>query len=322
MKKTIILLLFFAISAFAQDSLQKVTVVNINIAPSLELKRSEALEAIDYSMRLGGKHALVSADEISAATKKIENTPMMDPGPINVALETGSEKLLFAGVNRFKNVLRVDIALVDVADTTQRQTGYGYALLNFRQFDTDAPVIMPSLVRAIQRAYAAAVDSSIYENVENTEYRIFPAAPTVIAGLNYVDDDTLETWDIFTKKIISSYDAVEVIFEQVAKHKDYFVYDTDTRDSVYALFGYYVVENYNSPTHAEIDALRKFNVEYVITGDLRRIESGAELKLYLIKINENSVEILKEDKTIVLHDNQEEFRLSLSFLTNKLLGAF
>ena len=322
MKKTILILLFFAVSAFAQDSLQKVTVVNVNIATSLELEKSEVLEAIDYSMRLGGKHALASNDEIAEATKKIKNSPMMDPGPINIALETGSEKLMFAGVNRFKNVLRVDIALVDVADTSKRQTGYGYALLNFRQFDTDAPVIMPSLVRAIQRAYAAAVDSAIYENVENKEYRVFPAAPTVIAGLNYVDNDSLETWDIFTKKMISSYDAIEVIFEQVAKHKNYFVYDTETRDSVYAMFGYYVVENYNSPTHAEIDALRKFKVEYIITGNLRRIENGAELKLYLIRIDENSADIIKEDKTIVLHDSQEEFRLSLSFLTNKLLGAF
>lgn len=320
MKKIILILFLLSIKIYASDSLSKVLVGNINFNNNIKLDRMEALEAVKYALLLSGKFTITTDDEIAAANKNIQNSAVLDFNPINVANECNAEELLFLGINQFQNMLRVDAAFVNVADTSIRKMGFGYELLHLRDKKTDEPVILPSLVKAAQKAIAGAIDSNLYQNVTEEAYQVKPQFSLAIGGIDYHNSDTLELWDLFEKKVISSYDAVENIFEAVYHTKQYAVYDIETRDSIYALFGFYGVENYKSPTNIEVETLRKFQVDYIITGKITRIPDGAEIKLYLVRIQEDSYIIENEAKTLLLHDSQEEFGLTLKFITTKLLG--
>lgn len=320
MKILLILLLLLNLNLFAQDNTKKVIIGNLNISKFTKTNQKEAIEAIKYALLLSGKYELTSQQEIDVAQKKLESQPVMDQGPINIAIETKSDELLFVGINQFIKMIRVDVAFVNISDTSQKKLGYGYELISILEKNTDKPLIFPSLVIACQRAIAAAIDSNLYENVEEKRYKVSPVPSLVIGGLTYQNEDTLEKWDIFDKKVLSSYDAVENIFASVYKSGKYSVYDIDTRDSIYALFGFHGVENYNAPTNIEIETLRRFQVDFVITGEIKRIERGAEIKLYLIRIKDEDYIIENESKTLLIHDSQEEFGLTIQFLTSKLLG--
>jgi hypothetical protein len=319
MKKILLLLIILTFNLNAADSLKNVVIANINKSPNINMNNSEIIKATDFALRLSGKYRIVTNQELDSAKQMIKKNPLLNPGPINTAIETGSDEILFLGVNRFENILRVDAAFVNVQDTNIQKLGFGYQMMNYRDVETEQPLAQPSFTNAAQRAFTMALDSNLYENVEEDKYQVVPAETVVIGGLKYVDSDSLEEWDIFDKKVLTSYDALEIIFEEASKHNEFVVYDLATRDSIYARFGFYGVENYNAPTSYEVDALKKFQVENIITGQLVRKEKGSELTLYLIDITNENYEIIREEKTLVLQDSKEGFRNTIRFLTDKLL---
>ncbi len=147
------------------------------------------------------------------------------------------------------------------------------------------------------------------------------AAPTlVVGGLYFINDEKLQQWELFKTKQITSFDAVETIFRQALNSKRYVAFDMATRDSIYAMFNMYAVENYHPASTHEIEALGRFDVKYYITGTFKRTKQGAEIELILSEIIGGKLKAIRTEKSVLAEDNLDEFRESLSNLTSRLLN--
>ncbi|WP_410969021.1 hypothetical protein, partial [Salmonella sp. SAL4444] len=79
-----------------------------------------------------------------------------------------------------------------------------------------------------------------------------------------------------------SYAVVLDIIRTVLDNPHYVVYDMDTRDSVYALNGLYLIENYSAPSTLELQILERFDVNNYITGAFyREVDGRATLSMSL-----------------------------------------
>jgi hypothetical protein len=204
-------------------------------------------------------------------------------------------------------MLRVDMTSIYAKDTSIKAAGVGYASLRYKRMKDEKMLYDPELLTATMRAFAVVQnDSSLFKNSDSNWVK--PVPTLMIGGINYINSNELPAWDIFLHKEVSSYDAVETIFDEIRLSNDFAVYDIQTRDSVYALFNLVEIENYMSPTASEIKSLSKMEVGYYITGNLERSEIGALLDLYLCQITKSHLEIIKKKTLVVKEDSEKEFR--------------
>lgn len=127
-------------------------------------------------------------------------------------------------------------------------------------------------------------DSSLYAKADDA-LRVRPAALLGIGGINFVDKPAdYIPWSTFKEKVPASYDMVLSITAALRYLDEYIVIDTDTRDSIYAKAGLYLVENYNPVTVPELKTLRAFDIDRIITGRYERTSAGADLTLFLQEI--------------------------------------
>lgn len=202
---------------------------------------------------------------------------------MEAAMKLDADKIIFGRLDRLHNIIRVDIKMVDPHDSTINN-GTGYDLLNFVDVERDERMIDPGILAAAQRAFAQATgDTNMYADAPGT-MRVFPADPLVVAGLGFIGQPDTTMWDIYNSREVNSFSVVESIFEAASRSDNYVVYDTDTRDSVYALFNMYGIENYMAPTTYEVEALRKMQVKYFISGSIQFFDDRAEINIILFEI--------------------------------------
>lgn len=223
-------------------------------------------------------------------------------------------------VNRLENMLRIDIETVNINDTNQRGYGVGYAPIRYRKLTNQEPLIDPALLNAIMRAFAVAVnDSSLF--VINDTVSVKPVPTLVIGGINYRNNEELPVWEIFLQKEISSYDAIENMFDEIKNTNDFALFDIQTRDSLYALFNLMFVENHRPSTSTELKALHSMDVRYFITGTLQRIEQGAILDLYFCRIlDDGKLEILEKESGLLQKDTTEDYKLLFRKTVSSLMS--
>jgi len=238
---------------------------------------------------------------------------------VNVGLELEADYLIFTRVNALKNLVRTDITLINIQDTSKVLKGYGYSSANYKN-DKDELIYDPAILSSLQRALALAFnDSTMF--VDSAKGFINKPAPLLaIGGIYFADDDNLPQWYIFDKKVVNSYDALETIFETAYKNTNYITIDTDTRDTIYNLNNLFVVENYNAPSEYELMALYKMGVEYYISGVLKRNEDGSLLELYLYKFENGVMQSINSATEIIPDDSILLLRESLKYLTEKILN--
>lgn len=222
-------------------------------------------------------------------------------------------------INRLNDILGITVFIDPISDTLRSRSGTGFANLNLRDIETDKSIYDLSLTYALQRAIADAYNhSTMFDNAPE-EYKIYPWETLVIGGLEFIENERLKAWEIFQEKVVNSYTVVESIFEASYNKSPFVIYDTATRDTLYTKFNMYGIENYDAPTKYEIDALVNFEVDYFITGSLKRIADGAEIKLYLCDVSPRGLQINKTVQGIVEEDSMLELEEKVKELTTELL---
>ncbi|MFN3306256.1 MAG: hypothetical protein ACK42Z_03605 [Candidatus Kapaibacteriota bacterium] len=308
------------IRLFSQtDTLEKLLIAEIDFGQAnsrLEHLKVEA--AMNLVARFSQKFTLIPTDVRDSLASLLHRNGL-EPTPEKLARELSARKILIIKVKTFANILRADIFCYDMVDSSINH-GKGYAPIRYFVKDKHTPLIDPAILTGLQRAFADMLEKpELYQHLEGN-LKVKPASPLVIGTINYTESDTLSKWEIFRKRQVTSYFAVETIFAIARQSSDFVVFDIPTRDSIYSYFKLYEPENYAPPNLDEIQALLKFEVEYYISGEFFWDNGDAILKLYLCKITENGLEILKESATVVKEDSLEAFKQALELATEDLFN--
>ncbi|MCX6155829.1 MAG: hypothetical protein NT007_16915 [Candidatus Kapabacteria bacterium] len=241
----------------------------------------------------------------------------------NIARNLGIKKLCFISVNRLCNLIRADI-IMKLIDTVPLEVhSSGFASIHFKKEGIDSSITDPAIFDAIRRAFAIAErDSSMFMNL-TVNLKIIPARTVAVGGLAYHNNENIyPSWDLFASNVISSYDAVETITGAAILDSSTVAVDTETRDSIYALYNLYLIENNNQPTTLEITALQNLSIDYYISGNFTRVAEGADIELYLVDIRHRQVKIERSVTGKLFNDNIDEFRALLKDLSWRVLGLY
>ncbi len=274
--------------------------------------------ALDFAFRLLDNSVYINIRQRDSVVNSLYESGRSTQ-VLHVAKELGAQKLLFTRVNVIENIIRTDLSIIDTSDTTSKSEGFGYALVSHFDAATGDKVYDPALLTSILRALAIALNDSLLFADKAKGFEIYPASTLVIGGIFYAQDGTQSDWDLFKNHVVSSFTAVESIFESIYKHKQYVVYDMTSRDSVYALFRLYGVENYTAPSQYELSILEQVGVDYFVTGSIERIEQGAKVRLGLYAIRRGSLAFIKERDGILDADNMEKYQNLIRQLASELL---
>jgi len=317
---SLILLIFNYIRVFAVvDTLERILITDVefghNVA-NLNIIKVEA--ALDLAARLSRKFQIIPIDIRDSVAKELKRKNI-EPTPYNLGKELAASKLLIIRINRLANILRVDLSCFDTKDNSISD-GKGYAAIRYFIKEKNEPVLDPALLAAFQRALADLIhEPNLYQNLSGS-FKVKPAPPLVIGTINYIENDTLNRWDIFRKKQVTSYFALETIFETAHKTNDFVVLDIPTRDSIFSFFQLYEPENFSPPTSAEIKALLDFEIEYYIAGELFWGNGNANLRLFLCKITEEGLKIEKEVLKVISEDSLDSYKNAITSATIDLLN--
>ncbi|MFC2131127.1 hypothetical protein ACFLSQ_06805 [Bacteroidota bacterium] len=292
---------------------------NLTFGPQTEAISPLKIEAaINLAAMLSGKYYLIPFQIRDSVANYLSGQGVKPL--LNVLADTlRADKILFLNLSRIHNMLRMEISSVDTRTPDNKTTGEGYALIHYMEGE-NKPLFDPSLLEAAQRALAVAVnDSNLYADTES-DFRIYPVETMVVGGIEYIDNPNyLPKWEIFDNQVISSYDAVESIFKEAKDSPRFVVYDIPTRDTIFALFNMYIVENYRPPSVHEIEALDKFLIKNYISGKITKFKQDAEIELTLHKIINGRLKFVRSEKGILDKDDIDGFRLLIKQLTRKLL---
>ncbi len=237
---------------------------------------------------------------------------------VDLANHFQADFLVYINLNRFKNMLRCDITLLFDKNFQKKSNGSGFSFINYQDTVSKNYLYDPSILTALQRAFAVAVkDSNLYANTKNP---VIPIPSLVITGIEFRKKDELPSWSLFTNSVINSYFMVEKIFDIIAPSNKYQPFDIETRDSIYATFNFFAPENYKAPNQMELYALRQFEIETIITGAFEQKVEGGELVLILAKFTNVGLTEINRVKGLVTSDSILEFEKVISELTNQLIG--
>ncbi|MCX7909620.1 MAG: hypothetical protein N2560_08915 [Ignavibacteria bacterium] len=307
-------------SAFAQkDTIERILISQVEFGKNVEgLNYLKVEAAMNLVARFSKRFEIIPFDFRDSVAKMLEKNGI-EPTHYNIGKQLGASRILALRINRLANIIRTDIFSFNLSDSTFSK-GKGYALIRYFKKEKNEPILDPSLLTALQRAFAELINEPLlYSNLEGS-LKVKPAPTLVIGAINYIENDTISNWEIFQKKQTTSYFAIETIFEIAMKSTDFVVFDIPTRDTIYAYFNLFEPENFNPPNINEIQALQQFEVDYYIAGEFYWDSGNARLKLILCKITEEGLEIMKEETKIVPEDNIESFKNTLIQLTKDLLN--
>ncbi len=299
------------------STLKKILISEIQFGENVKgLSPLKVEAAMNLAARFAGNFQIIPFDTRDSIAKALTNRNIK-PTTVNIGKELKADLALIIKINRFANLLRVDFAGYNFLDSSVR-TSTGYSTIRYYQKEKDVPLLDPALLSACQRAFALLIDKpDVYRKLEGS-FNVKPAPTLTIGSINYIEDDSTAKWVIFKDKQLSSFFAIETIFEVARQSQDFVVLDNATRDSIYAFFNLYEPENYNIPTPEEIRALINFEIEYYIAGELKRIENQVVLSLFLCKITLEGLEITDEVQTPVEEDSIEKYKAALVSASKKL----
>jgi len=322
MKKFILLifLIFSLLKANDKPEIEFILTGNITFGNGAkEISISKVDAALNLAGLLTNKYYFVSIyvrDSIANKLRKLDINPTLD----KIADSLKINKIAFININKIHNMLRVELILADKNNPEFKSQGIGYDLIRYHD-EKNTPLIDPALLRATQRAFAVAIKNKNLYNIDSLmEFKVIPAPTVIITGIEYIDNPgIMPKWDLFYKSVVTSYLALETIFSEAKQFDNFIFYDIDTRDSIYALHNLYIPENYRPVSYSELEALKHFQVDYLINGKLIRTKNGCDIELSLNKIKKNDLETIKTVKDVLINDNLEEFKAIIRNLTYKLL---
>lgn len=302
----------------SQEHKEKFFVAKIEFGSNIEnLSETKVEAALNLIQRLTNRFELIPNDIRDSIAKIIESEGKL-PTVLEIGKRTNATRALFLKINRLANILRVDISTYNFFDSSSIW-GKGYAPIHYRLKEKNEPLYDPALISATQRAIADLFRDSLMFWGLSGSFKVKPAPTLVVASIHYIESDSLRKWEIFRKRQVSSFFAVELIFEEARLSNDFVVFDTETRDSVYALHNFFEPENFSAPSPIEIWALYNLEVDFLLTGELFTEANSVKIRLYLCKIDKDGLIIEKQAEEILPEDDLEKFSQTLKLLTSKLL---
>ncbi|HYF03786.1 MAG TPA: hypothetical protein VEC36_10450, partial [Patescibacteria group bacterium] len=223
----------------------------------LNVTSSKVDAAFELAANVSGYYRLISSTRRDSLSEAFKNQGKQ-PTALSAAQVLKPERLFFARVNAFKNLLRVELISRRPPDYSTETHGVGYALLRYANQATGEILYDPAILEAMQRAMIAVEGKSDMFLKADGKLRVEPAETIVAGGIDFENNGITRKWELFEDKVVNSYDAVETIFSILKDNPRYVAVDIGTRDSMYATNGLYMVENYNPPSKLEVETLDRF----------------------------------------------------------------
>lgn len=268
--------------------------------------------ALKFSLDMTTEHHTVPD---SVRTKAIAEADSNDTYE-DLARQVEAQFTCYASVDVLHNMLRANITLTN-SDGNDK-TGFGYAAIH--HIKNGKQVYDIALVKAFQRATMNVIgDTTIYQH-QPKEFQLKPAGSLVVGGFIMNNNDIPFNWELFTNKSVTSYYASESIYEAAIESDNYAIYDIATRDSMYAIFKIYMVENSSPASASELKMLSQFDVQYYLYGILDRDLNSANMKIILAELNNGKIKILNTADGVLNNDNKEKMKALVQKLTKEVLS--
>jgi len=297
---------------------KKILISQINISKFLpDVSQDKLLAAATLATTFTDNYRIIKSEFADSINKIFiqDKSKNLD----SIVGSFGIDYYLYCSLNRFENMVRIDLVLKSLNKNDSIRKGVGYANRKYKMIDGDASISDPAILKAFQSAFAAAVgDTNLYMNLPEAILRVKPAPTLSIGSMEFKDKDFRKQWNLFEDKLANSYDACEVMFEEANKSSDYVAYDIQTRDTMYTKFKFYLIENYNALTNYELDILQKFDISYCLTGQIERFEDNAVITLNLLQLKEGKVFVVGSASETVTHDTLTKYRDALRTACRKL----
>ncbi len=304
----------------SKTALLRVLVASVQTGPNVPASLDRKVDAaMGLACFASNHYAAISFAARDSVVQKLQSEGK-EPSALAVATELKADRIVFVQINRIANMLRVELASSKGEKFAETGKGEGYSLLKYH---TDTSIVYdPSLLEALQRAFAAAEKDSLMYLVAEKDMRVFPAPPLAVVGIEFRDSLKIisKIFDLKSQPV-NGYDAVLTIFQTAKESSKYAVFDMDTRDSIYALENLVYVENNKAPSVVELKVLYKYGIQYCITGSISRTEESTVLTLQLCAITPDfTLKKIRAERAIISdEDSIAELRQSLTRLTKKLL---
>lgn len=240
-----------------------------------------------------------------------------------VADRLGAELIAFVDMARIVNLVRVHITIVGGEGWIVSTEGTGYATSFLTEDGTGRRVIDPAILTAMQRALCNAVlQPNLYSKADSA-FRVKPTILTALGGTQFVDQEKgLAPWALFREKVAASYDVASTIVAALRRHDSLTVIDMETRDSIYAMAGLFMVENYNPAAATELKILKGFEVTRIITGLCERIRGGAGLQItHNELLHDATYQPISKADVIIPTDSKVALQDGVRFCLRSLYGS-
>ena len=263
-----------------QDELSDLPVImpgEINVVPNDTIVTSQKVEA-------GLLLAIGASNHFRYIPTTLRDSLLNAAGEPSTMAEAATQleasAIGFVTVQRFVNLVRAEVTLAEGNNFEDRRTGVGMAAIRYAA-DNDDPVADPAILAAIQRAFIGITgDPDLYRDLD-TGLRVVPARVIAPGGISFPPTTADKPqWDLFKAPTVVSFDIVQTIVHALQDREDLIVVDVETRDSMYATGGLYLVENDRQAANSELRILKLFGVDAMISGSFSPQGTSAELELH------------------------------------------
>ncbi|MBP7094064.1 MAG: hypothetical protein KBB72_08455, partial [Candidatus Kapabacteria bacterium] len=276
--------------------------------------------ALAVALEASGRYALIPNVTRDSLVASLRNDSLSVQA---AADKLGAELIAFCSIGRIANLVRMELVIIGGDGWIITTSGVGYATSFLVSDSTKKRVIDPAILTATQRALCVAVrDSSLYAAADSI-LAVHPSELAAVGGIEFIATNTdLAPWSVMREKIAASYDAVSTIVAAMRQNPDITVVDIETRDSLYALGGLFMVENYNAASRSELNILKGFEITHLISGRLERMKGGAELMLVYNEIKPDATYTpVKKAQFMIAVDSKLAFQDGVRACLRKLFGS-
>lgn len=311
MKKIFLVLFLIAVSLQANPS--KVLVSNVAQGIGADsISTHKIYTATKLAVDMTTKYIAIS----DSIRKQLAVNPTDKLNTDSIAKALDASYFLSSSIDVFQGMLRANITIVDTK-TKKETNGFGYAAL--RYVKDGNKIYDVAMLTALQRAMMSVTnDSTLYVH-QPIEYRAKPVKSLVVGGFMFDNNNASLIWQIFSNKSVMSYFASETIYQAAKESNDYAVYDLNTRDSMYAAFNLFLMENFTPPSNTELKILNTFAVQQYIFGSIKRVLSHAQVKIILTELKDGNLSIIRTEEARLEDDNKDDFEKLIKTMTDKIL---
>jgi len=280
---------------------------------------SKIYAAINLIALLSEKYLLISPQFVQEKIEELKK-------PINafdIANAVEADKILIIKIEQLKNIIRAEITSINPnpQQPIQLITNEGFAAINFFENQTNIPVYDPTILKALQRAFALNENDSLMFMELPQPFSVKPVPNLVISGMEFQNDLSFTSWDVFSEQLVRSYEFSETIYDEIKNTDDWVVFDIDSRDAIYEMFNLFLVENNIAPSANEIAALMQFSVNHFISGKIERNRNGITISLTLNNINQqNEIVPLKSVSENIYTNDVKKTKEAIKELAQKILA--